>query len=214
MVDFIKPPGWRSTTARFEIVGRRSNNQLRAGKVLGYRFGASYWAATVSTPNLDNDEKDAWRSFFDYLNEEGAVALLADPQRLYPKAYDSFAGMLSVTTDPFDDGLAKIFSIQDRRNLTIYELPTLFELKQGDYVEVRHGERRYLHRIADDVTGDAGGAVSIKVRPPLLASIVAGDIVSFKEPTGEFIVEQSSISGIENHLSASPISFSAISRAN
>jgi hypothetical protein len=214
MVEFITPPGLRSTMARFEIVGGRSNNQLRSGKVRGYRFASSFWSASFTTPNLTNDEKDAWRAFFDQLNDEGAIALLSDPQRLYPKAYSSFMGMLSVTTDPFDDGLAQIFSVEDVRNLTIYELPSLFELKQGDYIEVRHGSRKYLHRIANDVTASAGGVAALKVRPPLLQSIEAGDTVCFKDPAGEFIVQQSSIAGIENELSASPISFTAISRAN
>lgn len=214
MVDQIEPPSLRSNGANFEIVVPRTANRLRSGALKGIKLGAAFWRASISIPNLTNDEKDPWRAFFDHINDEGAVALLHDPARPFPKAYSSFAGLLNVNSEPFDDGLAKVFSITNVRKLTVYQLPSLFELKQGDYVEIRRGERKYLHRISADATATAGGVVSIQVRPPMVQTIAPDDVVCFKKAKGEFVINSGSISGMETDISATPISFSATSRAS
>lgn len=44
-----------------------------------------------------------------------------------------------------------------------------------------------------DVVGNAGGVVSIEVFPAIPARFVAGSIVHFEKPMGEFLIEPGSI---------------------
>ncbi|MFT6659318.1 hypothetical protein [Maritalea sp.] len=212
MAEIIQMPAARFPASSFTLVHPSSQNRLRSGAVLGSRIAPSFWQASLTTALLNRTTQGQWQSFFDQVGHGNAITYLHDPARKFPVSFSSFVGVNVAGGGAFD-GAGNLFAITDLVTIDVNQLPSFFVLKQGDYFGIDTGTRKSLHRITSDVVGSAGGEASIEFLPPMSLSVETGASIVFEKPEGEFVIDQSSIKGLESSIDENRVSFSATSRA-
>lgn len=136
--------------------GRRSETQF---------FGTPYWVASYAAARLTTAEAaefDALRMELD----DGAYLLAYDVHRPRPIAYQGSAPLSGTKAGGGAfNGDATLQSIINSRAITVSGLPNGFQLRRGDYVEVRKSNNvRSVHRIMAAATANSSGIVTLAIR--------------------------------------------------
>lgn len=157
------------------------------GMVASVTAGAPLWATSVNFGDTDEEEFAIWRAFIDSLRGAQRPFYCGDLSRPYPKAYiGGFAGMTRAGGGAFVGGASSWTVNADRDTVTLNGLPASFKLGIGDYIMwrwVTGGEqRRALGRAIEDVTGSAGGSLSIAFEIPLPTLVPAGAVADLANP--------------------------------
>lgn len=188
----IVPPIGRYLESPFSYAEDIEVNRHPDGTSRGRQFGVGYWHANIALAQMDRKALGQWEAFLLKYGSAKEVVRLFQPNQCRPVAYKSFDGVNIAGGGAFD-GRANLFTRTDAFNVTVDQCPSLFELTASDWVGFEIDGRFSLHRVMGDVIGGAGGVVSIEVFPAIPARFVAGSIVHFEKPMGEFLIEPGSI---------------------
>lgn len=144
------------------------------------------WVADIaSTPVLAADF-DALQALVESLDGGAGTFLLWNAQRQYPQA-DPGGTTLGAST-------VTVLSVgSDNKSLALQGLPTGYELRRGDLVQVTYASpltNIALHRvIAASVIADGDGETEeFEVRPHILTGMAEDDTVNLKRPAAEMMI--------------------------
>jgi hypothetical protein len=186
MVDQLTMPVIGINQCEFNLRTVDAVNNFVSGAGVSDSIAPDFWEVSLSTvPCQRGTERyKAWSAFYDGLRGSKRIALLFDPEAQYPQAYgSSVLGLGRVGGGTFD-GTAEIDARTNPRQFQISTLPENFTLSRGDYVSFVKGDRRWLTRIIEDVTGNVA---TIKVEPAVPSLYDASATVNVVRALGEFI---------------------------
>jgi len=197
---------------RFDLVETAQFGMARGGLAQVIGAGAPRWRATYQTRPLRADHVRQWEVWWQRLRG-GLNGFHAIPclQR-QPADYCGvdLASMTRAGGGAFT-GIATLTAL-DTTTLSISGLPAGFVFRAGDFVGLREGGNRGLHRILADGAASGGGAVTVSVVPFVLTNVFTTSAeVVIKDPSCLMVPEQGSFSG-EQMATASPVTFSGIQR--
>lgn len=84
--------------------------------------------------------------------------------------------------DPGNPGSPKVATAASGgTSLALKDLSSSYRLKEGQFVSIIHGGRRYLHSVNADVTA-SGGTATVGITPMLRTAISVNDVVEIATP--------------------------------
>lgn len=178
------PCGVGLTSTRFDPIRSRKTARMEGRRTEEDVSPEFYWVASYSTPTKSLrhfGELDDFAMAID----SGAFFRAFDTTRPRPVKYINGALSGTKAAGGAFDGTASLQSITDSRTIVVSGLPAAWQLRVGDYIELRQSpEVVSLHRVAEDVASNASGVATIKIRfalPPGIFS--AGATVNFEKPS-------------------------------
>lgn len=178
------PCGVGLTSPRFDPVRPQNVARMEGRFTERDVFATAYWVADYVSPTTRLAHIGELDAFFMAI-EDGAFARCFDMTR--PRPLEYLKGALSGVRAGGGafDGTATLSAIVNSRTLTITGLPANWQLRAGDYLEVRQSPTVLsLHRVAADAKASAGGLVSVQIRFALdLQNFTTAAIVNFEKPS-------------------------------
>lgn len=145
----------------FDAIRPSSSERMEGRRVEGQSTGTPYWVAKYRTDFLTREQSGQMASFRMKCSDNGGFFLGYDIDRQRPLKY------LGGFPAGFN-GDANVRSFINTRSAELQDLPPLFQLVEGDYVEFRRSNLlRSLHTIAAPVTGTAAGRATIQFDYPI-----------------------------------------------
>lgn len=155
---------------------------LRSGRQISQDLGPTLWRARWQSAKMKPDEAGIVRAFYDtVLSLEEFYGY--DKLREYPLAYSTgFTGLL-VGGNPFG-GTCQLTGVAvNNVEVQLAGLPIGFVLSRGDYLAFDYGtDSRALHRASAAAVADAGGTLTVEVRPHVRVGWTAAATVMLHRP--------------------------------
>lgn len=194
----------------FELQRAVNINGRRGGAVQVSERADPRWYAEVNFGLMERADYQAVRAW--WMSMQGGLNdfLMHDPAHPRPIRYRTgFGGEVRHGGGAFD-GTANVDALT-ATTITISNLPTGFELMDGDYVGLVEGDGRGLHMITEAATASAG-VVTVTVEPAVKVNVfTAAATVNFEKPVARMMPLPGS-DAFQFGIGPRPFSFKAIQR--
>lgn len=170
-------PSTRIASVSFEHEPQEAVSSEQGGKLFSTKLGPALWEARYATTPRNEEEYSLWRAWLDSLDGAGKEFFAYDVRRPMPWRYrrgfvDAGGAPLTraVSGGAFD-GTSTAWTPNEARDeieiggATGQQLPVGFNLIPGDYIELRKGTFRSLHRAIDDANTGGDGVGTWTIRP-------------------------------------------------
>lgn len=160
------------------------------GRLGAVAAGAPLWLASWTIGKVARLKSDELRAWVARLRGPMRTFLGYDVARRFPLSYSGgFAGMTRAAGGGFDGSAAVWSQSIDPEGdavVSLTGLPAGFQVAFGDYVGFRWGAgntRRAMVRAIEPAVASAGGAISIRIEPPVPTLVVpAGAVAHLDNP--------------------------------
>lgn len=196
----------------FSLMHRQELSREASGVIRGKDLGPPLWATEITTKVMRNSALIEYLAKLNSLDGVLNSLSLYEMRRPYPRNY---------VNGVFDDtGVLFDVSGTNLNQIRLDDLPANFAISVGDFFafDWSDGENTYraLHQVVEAVTANGSGLTGFfEVRPEIRGvEFVDGSsppvAVTFKRPTGHFIVMPGSIQTNDDGPSLSTVSFQAL----
>lgn len=199
---------WQAVT--FDPVQPRNTSRMEGRRTEAQTFGTPYWIATYTPGWLEERDYGLMDAFMMRAGDGQEVFRAYDPFRARPIAWGNSTPLTGTrATGGTFDGTATI-TARTANSLSVSGLPAGFQVRAGDYVEVRKSASLIsLHRVMADVAADGSGVVTLAIRHNLdLQTFTLPLAANFEKPSCLMQIDPGSYQGQKSWSSRSP-SFSA-----
>ncbi|MCB1393247.1 hypothetical protein [Nitrobacter sp.] len=161
LADF---PGW---TTEFDLGWRQERSRTAGGRTIVKDLGNPIWRLAAQSRPLSANEMDYWRARLQALENGLQTFYGRSMSRCYPILYPNG----SWPTGGSFDGTATLATINDNRKaITVSDLPSGFQFSVGDYLAIGND----LHQVVEAATASSGTTPEFEVRPHIWLGVEAG----------------------------------------
>ncbi len=178
----------------FEIDHQEAFAPEHGGRFVSMELGWPLWTLNINTTPPTRDDYDAWRAWFSSLRGSGRLFYGRDVRRgPYPRRYpNGFAGLTRAIGGAFDGTSDTWEPNEAGDSIEIEKLPANFILGVGDYIGLRWGIYRSLHRVLAQAQGSSGGIGEWTVEPTIHWDVPVDAMVNLIKPDCLMVVTQRS----------------------
>lgn len=161
MTTIINLPDVPFAACEFDPIRPTSTERMEGRRVESQATGTPYWVAKYRTDFLTREKAGLMSAFKTKAGDNGGLFLAFDIDRQKPLRYlGGFPGGFA--------GEANVRSFINSRSAELQDLPGVFELVPGDYVEFRRSSLlRSLHYITAPAVASSAGRVTIEFEYPI-----------------------------------------------
>lgn len=197
----------------FFLAPRDAVNETRGGAILSMEFADAHWEAVYETQPFKRVERAVWQAWWASLRSHFPF-LAYDPEKRFPLNYGKAVLELPRAGGGAFDGTALV-TAATATTISLSLLPANFVVLVGDHISLALSDgRRGLHQVLEQVTGSAGGAVTVTVEPRVrTAQVVGGSTVAnMVKPLCEMFIKPGTFAAPMNLIERTPVSFEAVQR--
>lgn len=177
-------PSARIVGCQFEIDPQEAFAPRHGGQFRSIELGWPLWTMMLNTTPPTEEEFDAWRAWFSSLRGSGKLFYGRDVRRgPYPRRYmGGFGGMTRAIGGAFD-GTSDTWEANEAGDaIELEKLPANFILSVGDYIGLKWGVYRSLHRVLAQAQASSGGVGEWTVEPTIHWDVPAEATINLVKP--------------------------------
>jgi len=211
-ISLPNSPILRVQRCKFDLQRYDEGTFFKRGVGQVVEYAAPRWKVAVTSTPSPNVSLHSIHAWWESLRGQMGTFLSYDFSNPYPQTYPTgnFPA-LRFDSSPFDGTCSVTAYPNGGYTISLSNLPNPFTLKVGDWFGLKEGNKYSLHKVTEDRTSTAGGAITIMAITPrvLINVFTTGATVKFAKPLGKFQAVPNSLDW-EPQVEQSPIKFEGI----
>lgn len=195
LASFIQK--YKIRTIELDLIHQGEFSNQASGGRYWKNLGPSYWAATITTAPLNDNDYEEVLALLRALQITDGTFLCTNMRRRFPKS-DPAGSTLGAST-------VQINGVSSNQ-ISLKGLPASYVLNIGDYLSVDYGSptEHILFQMLESITANGSGVTgNFAVAPDVPAAMAANNAVSMKNPVCQMCVVDNSVQRQDSFLFSS-----------